>query len=67
MISKPIFSNNAEEKASVPFQPTPEVSFNESKLSEKVEYVKINEQVTIKDRNNRKKIQPAMLVRKDEI
>ena len=31
-----------------------------------MEYVKINEQVTIKDKNNRKKIQPAMLVRKED-
>lgn len=37
---------------------------NQERLGDKVEYVKINEQVTIKDKNNRKKIQPAMLVRK---
>jgi hypothetical protein len=32
-----------------------------------VEYVRVNEQVTMKDNNNRKRIQPAMLVRKDEL
>lgn len=33
-------------------------------LGEKIEYVKINEQVTIRDKNNRKNIQPAVLVRR---
>lgn len=40
--------------------------FSERK-GEKVEYVKINEQVVTKGSNNRKKIQPAILVRKEEI
>ena len=46
--------NPVEEK------PKLEVSFGEQ-----VEYVKVNDQVTTKGKNNKKKIQPAMLVRKD--
>lgn len=43
---------------------------NEGKIGDyefagKIEYVKVHEQVTTKDKQNRKKIQPAMLVRKD--
>ena len=36
------------------------------KLTGKAEYVKVNEQVTVMGKNNRKKIQPAMLIRKEE-
>jgi hypothetical protein len=36
-------------------------------MASKAEYVKVNEQVTIKDTKfNKKKIQPAMLVRKED-
>lgn len=50
-----------------PYPPEKPLVVLPAALGAKVEYVRVNEQITVKDRNNRKKIQPAMLVRKDEM
>ena len=56
----------APSDSTTPIAPQLEQSF-ESKLTDKVEYVKVNEQKTSTDKNNKKRIQPAMMVRKDEV